>query len=117
MANQNYQNCIRTEDGYCSIAWSAAANSFQLDNANNMFGDACSTDYVTIIAAFDMADTAESNDRYCGNDLYTPQNAAAGTLFTNTRPFQLQFVTNAGEINTIDNLSVGFSLDYTQIAC
>ena len=58
-----------------------------------------------------------SNDSYSGNDLNTPQNAVAGTLFTNTRPFQLQYMTNAHEINTIDNLSVALSLDYIQIAC
>ena len=54
LSNQQYSNCIRPEQGYCSIAYSSCTTtSFKMGNPSTAapafsLGDACVTDYVII---------------------------------------------------------------------
>ena len=76
LADQNYLNCIRREQGHCTISWSHAPDSFQLDGFAGAaladptlnFGGACSRDYVLIPGGRGVEDR-DSADRYCGDML------------------------------------------------
>lgn len=81
---------FRTELGFCSISWSSAPNNFMLSNANiaagDQTGDPCSSDYVVIVGGY-TADVDANNDRYCGVELQTPENAAGTILCKNIIKF------------------------------
>ena len=83
LANQDYEACVRTEQGNCQINWATAGTtSFGLtSSASNTesVGDICSIDYIVIPAGFNSAGTVTmTDDRYCGSNLFN-QNAA-GTV-------------------------------------
>ena len=54
LANQDYSNCIRTEQGYCSISYSAVSTTSFLLTLQNpgtatvATGSSCTQDYVII---------------------------------------------------------------------
>ena len=51
LASQDYSNCIRAEQSYCSIQYTACdTTSFQMTGtaATSAWGDDCNTDYVHI---------------------------------------------------------------------
>lgn len=104
LAAQNYNNCIRTEQGYCSISYSAVGtNDFELSGTDaarvSDQGDSCSQDYVYISGgAADTTPTTTTQDRWCGGILNSADaNAAQGTIVTKVTPFQIGVVTDANE--------------------
>ena len=60
LANQNYDICIRQEDGYCCVQYSPCAdpNSYTLDEAtaaiNAEVGTLCSLDYIEIDGRYSL---------------------------------------------------------------
>ena len=59
LANQYYSICIRTEEGYCEIAYTKT--TFSLSSGNTVEGDDCTEDYLII------PDNGKDNNRRCGN--------------------------------------------------
>jgi len=137
LANQDYNNCIRQEYGYCYIAYSGI--DFQISNAIDSstatettkgdFGNDCSLDYI-IIAEGSSVNTfgAINFNRFCGVLLSvgpagsTPTTPA--TVYNRMVPFQLGFHTDATEValapaNDVgaDEASKGFNIYYEQMAC
>ena len=109
LSNQQYSNCIRPEQGYCSIAYSSCTTtSFKMSTSTPTFvlGDACTNDYIIIsgkqkifqiIEIFmTFSDGASSvggtptTDRYCGGDqLQASTTATETTVYTNRQPYQV----------------------------
>lgn len=109
LSNQQYSNCIRPEQGYCSIAYSSCTTtSFKMSTSTPTFvvGDACTNDYIIISGkqkvlqnikiCLTYSDGASSvggtptTDRYCGGDqLQASTTATETTVYTNRQPYQV----------------------------
>jgi len=143
--NQDYDNCIRQEEGYCRIQWkddtSATPDSFQLDAAIGAVSTdvqhgtptECTLSYVEIpdgstngINAIPTGiDQLGFASTYCGNflgfDAADAGNAIASdsinsAVISSTTPFTLGVFTLNGDLGTTSPAN-GFSLDYTQLPC
>jgi len=123
LASQQYMNCIRPEQGYCSIAYSAI--TFQVSSttatATSTVSDSCSQDYIQISGGGASAGATTNYDRFCGG-LFANTNAAttAATVYTNKMPFQVGVNFDATEVDAASSLtekSTGFCLYYKQTAC
>jgi len=133
LANQNYDICIRQEDGYCCVQYSPCAdpNSYTLDElaiaAEAEVGTLCSLDYIEIDGVggtCDQSANAVLGSRLCGN-IFNTLNGANAAIAVNsvcdcTAPFVVRIVTNAvlatgdGGIATTQR---GICFDYMQIPC
>ena len=83
----------RTEQGYCSIAYTACSTSdFKMSTTGtaSVKGDSCSLDYVTIGKGGASAGASTTADRFCGAALQAPDGTT--TVYTNMQPFQVSFV-------------------------
>ena len=124
LANQDYNNCIRTERNFCSIQYAQVATTdFDMSSTGvvSIAGDDCTDDYV-IIAGGGPANVVTANlDRFCGALLAgVTANAAATTIFTQRRPFQLGVHTDGSEVDTAAGVlegDSGFYIYYNQVAC
>jgi len=120
LADQSYVNCIRQEEGYCSIGYSSSTTTFKVsgttaDSPQIMKGDECTTDYVFIPRAGPTTAPGSNNyDRFCGGLLSSA--TAANTLLTRRLPFQIgvYFDSTEKSPSTAVENSLGFSIDYTQ---
>ena len=125
LASQDYTNCIRTEQGYCSIEYTPVGGKFGLSGsaptAIANVGDPCSLDYLIIPGGGSSAGATTNFDRFCGSLFSTTNAATAGaTLFTNKQPFQVGVYTDGSELNPsgpVSESSVGFYIYYKQTAC
>jgi len=145
LAGMNYQNCIRTEEGYCGIEWKTSSGT--TIDAFAIFSAAISTQAITATLA--MSTQGSCNDATAGNFITIPMTSLDGispipvlatvppypTQFcggifgissssfpspfqSNQRPFNLHLFTSAAAAPTLDTTgNTGFSLDYTQIPC
>jgi len=126
LANQDYNNCIRTERNFCSIQYSTVIDTdFSLSSvaaAISIGGDTCTDDYL-IIQGGSTANVVTLNyDRFCGTLLSgTTASAAATPVFTQRMPFEVGVFTDGAEIDTNAaapaEASGGFNVFYTQVAC
>lgn len=100
LANQQYNNCIRAAQGYCSISYtSVSTTSFQLSSitptaspaAAGVTGDSCTTDYIIMVGSAKSLTENTNHDRFCGSLLVNSDStlSAAGTVFTNKMPFHV----------------------------
>ena len=127
LASQKYSNCVRTEQGYCSIAYSAVitASDFSLSGTAGtalLQATQCSMDYVLIDNAGSDATTANvAGDRFCGGQLSTITTGAGATVYSQVQPFIVSVVTDGQEVDTSNSATVeetnGFNLAYAQTAC
>lgn len=125
LASQDYSNCIRAEQSYCSIQYTACdTTSFQMTGtaATSAWGDDCNTDYVHIQDGSISAGATSTYDRYCGGLLTStdiPSTTTSTTVFTARMPYQVGVVTDATEVDTANanENSKGFCILYEQIAC
>lgn len=121
LANQNYQNCIRTESGYCSISYTAS--TFQVSGTTaSLFGDSCTLDYVLIPGAAATAGATPNYDRWCGAFLALTPTSANSAVLTSKMPFQIGVVFDGTELDPAGSSgtytkSAGFQIAYTQTAC
>jgi len=124
LANQDYNNCIRTERGFCSMQYTQVGTNFDMSTTTattSAVGDTCTDDYV-IIAGGDTAlvNSATSKDRFCGSTLNSiaGQNAGAAVL-TQRMPYMLGVFTNGAEVDAANaaEASKGFQIAYEQKAC
>jgi len=124
LANQDYNNCIRTERNFCSMQYTQVSNTdFSMDgeDADAEAGDDCVRDYV-IIHGGGSANVVTANlDRFCGALLADADNAAAATtIFTQRMPYQLGVFTDGSEVGSAvgtNEQSGGFYIYYNQVAC
>jgi len=127
LASQKYSSCVRTEQGYCSIAYSAVitASDFSLSGSAGtalLQATQCSMDYVLIDNA--GSDATQANivgDRFCGGQLSTVTTGAGATVYSQVQPFIVTLVTDAQEVDTGSGGAVektgGINLAYAQTAC
>jgi len=114
--NQNYDICIRTEEGYCKFQVSQATSGTSPDSfalgaeATAAVGTDCNQAYITIE---DTAGTA-GLQRFCGNVLSdTNDDTTAGAVTSNSIPFRVGVLSD----NTGNAASDGFDLIYRQVPC
>ena len=131
LANQHYTNCIRTEQGYCSITYTEVGTTgFQISSiapsTEVLTGDLCTGDYIVIPSGGLSNGATTTTDRYCGNHLEawnppSPQTSsgAGTTIYANKMPFQVGVVFDSTELDTATDaeLTKGFHIFYQQTAC
>ena len=126
LANQDYTNCIRTEQGYCSIEYTPVNGKFQVSGSTTAplaanVGDTCSRDFIIVPGLGTTAGATSNFDRLCGSLFSTIDTSAIGTtVFANKQPFQVGVYMDSGETNpatTTLEASLGFYIYYSQTAC
>lgn len=128
LASQQYTNCIRAEQGYCTVGYVADTTTAFLMNtispgtATGSVGDACTDDYVVIPGGGAAAGDATNYDRFCGGLLVVinADSTAQVTVKTNKMPFQIGVVTDGTELDSASatyEWSKGFQLYYSQSSC
>ncbi len=120
---QRYSNCVRQEEGFCSISYSTSATTTPdpfllvgntVDTAETAAETTvCTSAYITIPGG------ASPSGRYCGSVL---NNIDAETLpaaiVSNVTPFRLDtfFNTAVGTAATVAAIAAtGYSIDYSQV--
>jgi hypothetical protein len=153
LSNQHYAMCFRRVSGYCAICFTPTRSTPSAVIAQATFGvsvspsssiaqsaidGTCTSDYVGIVNGVTAAIAAISTVttpglyRVCGRVWAATAAQAissAVSVCSRTRPFRLNFYTDADETVTTANMAdsneldeapggtVGFSLDWTQISC
>ena len=128
LTNQQYDHCIRTEEGHCSISYSSlSTTSFQVSEiapstsaAIAVIGESCSQDWVTIPGGGQTSGASTSSDRHCGSYLsYTTSGTAPTTIITNKMPFKVGVNFDGTEVDstTANEWSKGFAIYYKQNSC
>jgi len=114
IANQNYQNCIRTEQGYCSISYTATEFGVNHIAASSLTQTSCSEDYVLIPQGGPTTTHIAAFPRYCGGFLAPSDTQTSNmAVLTQAQPFVIGVVFNAVEKK--DELGTkGFAIAYTQ---
>jgi len=129
--SQTYNNCIRTEKGYCKIQWkessSTAPDPFQVGAGTTIDGTAC-TEFINIpnlspdgvLPIPVPAGEVQYQNENCGSGFGIPNTVSAPTavpitLTSAQQPFLLGVYT--ATTDTSARTSTGFNLDYTQMPC
>lgn len=121
LANQNYNNCIRREQGYCGIAYSNGPSAFQLSGTtvdDVLIGGYCVTDFVVIPYGAPTLGSNTNTDRFCGGNIgyaTSPGTTTGNTIYVRRYPFQIGVAFNNDEASTPAELSKGFAIDYQQL--
>jgi len=128
--NQLYSVCIRQEAGFDCIEYrqTEAMDSFQLGAGTtvNVGQPSCMESYLIIptpvIPAVSpdagvKAAMAQSNTRYCGNALGPIEGFAAGTVRSNSLPFQIIAVTDNNALGNASPAPSLFDISYQQVPC
>ncbi|TRY75399.1 hypothetical protein TCAL_15629, partial [Tigriopus californicus] len=117
LGNQNYANCIRQREGYCSVEYSetqiTSPDPFDLDaNSPSTVSDNCmNSNFITI--PITRVPSMRCNTVFGG----LPGTAIPGTLQSlENVPFVMNVLTRPSDGNGLASLT-GFSLDYTQLPC
>jgi len=132
LPSQNQNICIRQEAGFCCVQYNVCSdtNSWAFHNADpavSAIGTECTVDYVEILGIAYTCESTQLNTRLCGPVFHiykgaTVANGNAMSLCDCTRPFTVQFVTNAANI-ALSPAAIathpqrGFCLEYTQVGC
>merc|ERR1719184_421636 len=124
--NQAYSICFRSEEGYCSMEYFAATTGFSISSnsiaGESLYGDSCSTDYLTIPGLKEAPSTAPTalvtaiGDRICGLAWAYPAGSTSKTLVTFTKPFSVG-VNFDNEDETSTDSQTGFAILFTQAKC
>jgi len=134
LANQEYTNCIRAEQGKCSISYAATSSTFSVNlitpvaNPTNTaaVGQDCTDDYIIVSGGGATAGASTNYDRFCGGTLALSSTITAATIYTNKLPFQVGVHFDATELDSAPpptataqgyEWSKGFSLYYSQTDC
>lgn len=145
LAGMDYQNCIRTEAGYCGIEWKTssgttidafaifstaivtqAISSGLAQSTQGVCNGATAGNFITIpMTSLDgispiptLANVPAYPTQFCGGIFGISTSSFPSPFQSNQRPFSLHLFTSAAATPTLDTTSnTGFSLDYTQIAC
>ena len=134
LANQDYNNCIRTEQGYCSIAYTAVSTtSFQVSGQNppatatGVVGPTCTLDFITIPQGDSCSspDPTSTFERFCGSLLTNAIGTTTGSVCQSKSPFRVGVTFDGTEVDVVPpsppavtvEYSKGFYIYYTQTAC
>ncbi|XP_023334329.1 uncharacterized protein LOC111705865 [Eurytemora carolleeae] len=123
--NLDYSICIRSQPGYCGIAYSQVdQNSFQLTGLQDLNiptpvnGESnCFDDFVYIPRGSHPEDSMQkyTKERYCGQIL---GNTLASSVISYSKPFMLHMTTDSEEPHSgIAQNNRGFQLRYSQLPC
>jgi len=118
LADHDYQNCIRTEQGYCSITYTGS--TFQVGDgtqaATSKVGSTCSLDWITIPFGGSTTSSVSNKEKYCGTFLNpTDGIGTAAVVLSNVQPFKVGVHFDGTESNNpAAESTVGFSLSYSQ---
>ena len=129
------KTCIRAEQGYCSISYTAVSTiGFQVGsydstgvfapsvgpttNALAFSGAACSNDYITIPFGGSTLGATTTVDKFCGAFLNAiSASTASATVFSSQLPFVIDFVSNGNEQDAAAGgveVSRGYQIYYSQ---
>jgi len=115
---QEYVNCIRREEGKCSMATWAESTEFKISGTGSTSStdDDCVTDYVYVPRARTSLTILKNVDRICGT-LYGF--GSQQTLYTDRYPFIIGVSFNTAEAySPAETGTLGFKINYEQgIAC
>jgi len=122
LANQNYQNCIRTEEGYCSISYTAITFSVSSSGTASAIDTSCSQDYIIIPeGGTTTSPNGAGVNRYCGVFLSSDSSALGATahaaVVTAAVPFKVHVIfdnTETGSPAPSETGTTGFAITYTQ---
>jgi len=136
LPDQEYQICIRQEEGMCCVSYSLCADEtdpWTLDStdaaATGLTGNDCTQDYLVIPGASHACGASALTSRICGSTFTASASGAAAAVTTNivcdcSPPFYVGVVTNtaadATAISTAGTQSGynrGFCLNYNQVGC
>merc|ERR1719310_2241632 len=137
LAGQRYNNCIRTEKGYCAILWKESSTTspdpFSLDSisvvGSNGVGPPapavlCDTAYIAIpnlspdgIVGIPMPVGLYQSwqSQVCGSNFGIEGMSVASVLVSRQQPFVLGVYTVAPGTAVSPSATTGFNLDYTQL--
>jgi len=127
LRGQIYNNCIRTELGYCAIQWKESSTTspdpFEVGTGTAIDTTACpgalifipnlSPDGISEIAGLAPV-VLHFQSEVCGN-AFGIQASASQALVTRQQPFILGVYTDT--TSTFTSPTPGFNLDYTQLPC
>jgi len=140
LQNQNYDICIRGEEGYCCVRYKPCsdANSYTLDALDtavmSMSGSLCNNDYLAISGVSESCDpssTAVKGTKLCGNLFHAiapveikadgSKASELASVCDCTKPFTIQVVTDgamdSGVAAEAAKVMRGACLEYMQIPC
>ena len=139
LANQDYTNCVRTEQGYCSIAYTAVSTtSFQISGqtppttATAVVGPTCTLDFITIPQGDSCSspDPTSTFERFCGSLLASASGTTTGSVCQSKSPFMIGVKFDGTEVDSYPapacsapspacttEFSKGFYIYYTQTSC
>lgn len=141
LALQNYEICVRQEQGYCCIEYSVCGtdlSNFSLNNvvaliqdtAKSVVGSVCfatttgvasdtTADYIVIEGSGAGCNADPSNSRYCGNILHSQADSKISIPICDcTAPFYVGIHTDEKEdTKSVDSIDRGVCLNYQQIPC
>lgn len=117
LANHHYNACIRQEEGYCTIAYSASTFEISGTGSTALSGSSCTTDYVMIPrggASVSTSPPITNSDRFCGSLLGT--GTASGTVYAVRYPYTVGVYFDEGETNppSTTEKATGFSIYFAQ---
>lgn len=127
LQSQQYNNCIRQEEGYCSITYSESSTTSPdpfimtndgAANAAESTVDICINSYVRVPDGQIIAGTLAN--QFCGAALGVDGDTNPAPVSSTSTPFTLGVFTAAAEMeqtNTANTAATGFNLDYAQTAC
>merc|ERR1712242_252815 len=139
LAGHRYNNCIRTEKGYCAIQWEESSTTspdpFSLDSisvvGSNGVGPPapavlCDTAYIAIpnlspdgVVGIPMPVGLYQSwqSQVCGSNFGIEGMGVASVLVSRQQPFVLGVYTVAPGTAVSPSATTGFNLDYTQLPC
>merc|ERR1712080_23425 len=132
LTSQQYANCVRQEEGMCSIVWQESSitspDPFYLMNAaiasaGESAADSCLNIFIRVQNAYILkgktaATTGET--QFCGEALGYNGKTESAPLTSTSLPFQLGVWTDSSSMEsskTSNDPATGFSLDYIQKPC
>jgi len=144
LSNQDYSICIRTENNFCSVAYSVCPNSvFSISGPSGgsatttgtpvgalVGSSSCNSDWLTIPCASDNGKAIQSKntvcqDRLCGDAFASSVTQNSETVISSVRPFRIAVRFDEFETTvptSVTNVQAqynnrGFCLNYIQQPC
>jgi len=129
LPDQNYNICLRKEEGMCCVEYSVCSEDnafslFQSTDQKTEVNSQCSTDWIEIEGGSENCNQIEGFQRFCGSLLGTN---GASTLATDphhvicdcSAPFivGIHTDTKVDDDKNTDKISRGVCLNYAQIPC
>ena len=111
LEQQRYSSCIRQEDGYCGIQWSATQN-LPAGQDNFALSAAAAAIAVNGNALPNVGIPGSRFENYGGGTFGTAADTTSGTVVASGERFMLNFYSTAGDADV-----KGYDLTWQQLPC